>query len=316
MKKLLLIPIILGGVLLVAGGVVFAVALANSNNSANIVDKTYDLNDSFSNIDIKLSTADLTFKVASDGNKKVVLQEREKQYHSVNVNNDTLSIEYRDDRKWHEKIFSFDWKPMKVDIYLPSAEYGNLKIDSATGDIVVPKEFTFANFNCELSTGNVNLSSNITNELYIKSSTGDINYKDATCGSLNFKSSTGHNYLKNVVINGKAEFNASTGYVKLENTTFTDLDIKASTGDVTLTDSVGSGKLTIKTSTGDVKFNDADAAELDIKTDTGWVKGTLLTSKQFSCKSDTGKIRVPEWSTGGHCRIETDTGDINITIKE
>ena len=299
-----------------AGGTVFAIALANNNSSSKIVDKTYDLNETFTNIDINLSTADLTFKVASDGNKKVVLQEREKQYHIVTVNNNTLSIEHRDDRKWYEKIFSFDWKPMKVDVYLPSAEYGNLKIESSTGDVTVPKEFAFANFNCELSTGNVNLSSNVTNELYIKSSTGDIDYKDATCGDLKLKSSTGHHYLKNVIVDGDAEINASTGYVKLEKTTFNDLDIKVSTGDVTLIDSVGSGKLTIKTNTGDVKFDDADAAELDIKTDTGSIKGTLLTSKQFSCKSDTGKIKVPEWSTGGHCRIETDTGDINITIKE
>ena len=316
MKKLLLIPIIVGGVLLVVGGAVFAVAIANSNSSDKIVDKTYDLNESFNNIDIKLATADLAFKVATDGNKKVVLQEREKQYHIVDVSNDTLNISFRDDRKWYEKIFAFDWKPMKVDVYLPSAEYGDLKIDSATGFVKIPKEFSFANLNLELSTGDVEISSNVTSELRIKSSTGDVEYKDAKCRSLNLKTSTGHNYLNNVTIENSAEINSSTGYVKLEKTTFKDLNIKVSTGDVTLTDSVGSGKLTIKTSTGDVKFNDADAAELDIKTDTGYVKGTLLTSKQFSCKSDTGKINIPEWSTGGHCKIETDTGDISITIKE
>ena len=316
MKKVFLIPIILGSVLLVAGTVVFTIAAINNNSADKVVNKTYDLNDSFNNIDIDLSTADLTFKVASDGNKKVVLQQKEKQYHVVEVNNDTLNISFRDDRKWYERIFSFDWRPMKVDVYLPSMEYASLKIESATGFVHIPKEFSFVDFSCEVSTGDIEVSSSVTNELNIKTSTGDINYQDATCKKLKLKSSTGHHYLKNVNITGDAEINASTGYIRLEKTTFKDLSIKASTGDVTLTDSVGSGKLTIKTSTGDVKFNDADAEELDIKTDTGWVKGTLLTSKQFSCHSDTGKVKVPEWSTGGHCRIETDTGDINITIKE
>ena len=315
MKKLLLIPIIAGGVLLVVGASIFAVALANNNSSSKIVNNTHEINDSFSNINIDLSTADLTFKVASDGQKKVELQEKEKEYHVVEVKDKTLNITYHDERKWHEKIFSFDWKPMKVDVYLPSAEYGDLKIESATGKVNIGQDFSFANFEVKVSTGDVTVSSSVTNSVNLKASTGDIIYKDASCKELTVKASTGHIDVKNVTVNGNVDLSASTGYIKVENTTFADINIKASTGDVTLTNAVGSGKMTIKTSTGDVRFNDADAAELDIKTDTGFVKGTLLTSKQFSCKTDTGKINIPEWSTGGHCRIETDTGDINITIK-
>ena len=53
-----------------------------------------------------------------------------------------------------------------------------------------------------------------------------------------------------------------------------------------------------------------------VETDTGDVRGTILTSKIFFAKSDTGDEDVPETTTGGICRIKTDTGDIKIRIKE
>ena len=316
MKKVILIPIILGGVLLVAGAALFAIAIAKNSSSATVVDKTYDLNEDFENIDIKVAISDLSFKASSDGSKKVVLQEREKQYHIVKVENNALNISFRDERHWYEKMFNFDFKPMTVDVYLPAATYGNLKIDSSTGNVNVPKDFSFASFTCEVDTGNVNTSADVTNTLDIKSSTGNISLKDLSSKELKLKASTGNISAKDVTISEDVDINVSTGNVKLEDTTFRDINIKTSTGDVTLTNAVGSGKMIITTSTGDVKFNDADAAEMDIKTSTGYVKGTLLTSKSFSVTSATGKPKYPEFSTGGHCRIETDTGAIDIRIKE
>jgi hypothetical protein len=54
---------------------------------------------------------------------------------------------------------------------------------------------------------------------------------------------------------------------------------------------------------------------MNIETSTGSVKGTILTPKIFMIRSDTGKINVPETTTGGICRIRTSTGNISITIK-
>ena len=316
MKKIILLPIILGSALLVAGGVLFAVAIANNVGNDKLVDKTYDLAESFENIDIDLTTADLSFKKATDGNKKVVLVEKEKEYHVVTVSNNTLSIKARDDRKWFEKIFTFDFQPMTVEVYLPAGDYANLDLESSTGNVKIPNEFSFVNLNCKLSTGNVNVSSNVSNKVEVKTSTGDIAYSEATCKTLNVYASTGNIGLTKVNVVEDIDIKVSTGRVKLDDTTFANLNIKSSTGNVTLADSVGTGKITIKTNTGDVKFDDADALELEITTDTGDVKGRLLTSKMFSAHSDTGKVKVPEFTTGGHCKITTDTGDIEITIKE
>ena len=72
--------------------------------------------------------------------------------------------------------------------------------------------------------------------------------------------------------------------------------------------------ITIERSTGDVIFDKCDAFELLIKTDTGNVTGSLLTDKIFIANSDTGHINVPETTTGGKCKITTDTGDIAFTV--
>ena len=56
------------------------------------------------------------------------------------------------------------------------------------------------------------------------------------------------------------------------------------------------------------------AMELLITTDTGDVTGTLLTEKVFLVRSDTGRIKVPETVSGGTCKIETETGDITVSI--
>ncbi|MBO4325403.1 MAG: hypothetical protein J5845_08430, partial [Lachnospiraceae bacterium] len=92
-------------------------------------------------------------------------------------------------------------------------------------------------------------------------------------------------------------------------------DSTGSTGNISMENVIVSGLLKIKRSTGNVSFNGSDAGEISVKTDTGSVKGTLLSEKIFYAKSDTGKIEIPQTLTGGRCSIETDTGNIKLSIK-
>jgi DUF4097 and DUF4098 domain-containing protein YvlB len=77
---------------------------------------------------------------------------------------------------------------------------------------------------------------------------------------------------------------------------------------------VTEGDLTIEADTGDVTFKRCDAANLSISTDTGDIEGSLLSSKVFFYETDTGDVDLPRTTEGGRCDIETDTGDITITI--
>ncbi len=314
MKKFILIPIIIGGALLVTGSVLLGLAIANSSKD-EAVTNTYDITDAYNKFNIDISTADLKFEPSNDDSTKVVCIERKKEYHEVKVANETLTITHHEDLQWYERIFSWDLSPRKVTVYLPAKAYGDLNIKSSTGDIIIPSDFSFNKLDAKLSTGDVNIKSNVVTLTKVETSTGKITISDVATNELNLKASTGDITVKNANVTTDATIKVSTGRVNTDNLKADNLSIKASTGNVTLTNTVITKHIEIGTSTGDVKFVDSDAETLKVETDTGDVTGTLLTSKVFYAETDTGRVDVPKSTTGGLCEIKTDTGNIKITIK-
>ena len=147
--------------------------------------------------------------------------------------------------------------------------------------------------------------------------TGDIavDNLDATA-SASFTRSTGDVNINNVKTGGDLNIAVSTGESTLTNVSCTSFITVGDTGDVLMSKLIATGKIDIVRSTGDVDFEDCDAAEIRIQTSTGNVKGNWLTEKVFIVRSNTGKISVPETTSGGKCKIETDTGDIVISTEK
>ena len=108
----------------------------------------------------------------------------------------------------------------------------------------------------------------------------------------------------------------TTGDTKILDTTCKKMNLDGNTGDVFLRNVIVEGALSIERNTGDVEFEDCDAGEIYIETDTGDVEGTLLTDKVFIAETDTGEVDVPKSKSGGICEIDTDTGDIEISISK
>jgi len=311
--------IILGGVALVGGAAVLAYGMSKSNINDNFETNEYVLEDDADNIDIDISTADIHFQKASDDKIKVVCTEKEKVYHEVKVTNKVLSIKEIDERHWYQKyLFNWDFRSMKVDVYLPETQYNDITIDTDTGDVEIEKDFTFVNMDIETHTGDTHVKCKATGNVSAKTDTGFIGFEDLTAKNLKMKTSTGNSSVANGVIEETIEHNSSTGSGKFSNVRAVSLKSKTSTGEVILNDTVLTNDLDIKTSTGDVYFNNSDAKKIVIKTSTGNVRGTLLTAKMFDAHSDTGETKLPkmsEWSeTGGTCEITTSTGSINIEI--
>lgn len=308
MKGKSIIPTIIGSMLLGA----FAVGLSSCDKKATLIHE-YALEGEINNIDFDVSISDVTFKATTDGTKKVVFQETKRMYHTYNVSEGKLQIGFKDERTWNEKIFSFN--DLKVDLYLPSAFYGDLTGKSSTGDISIPSDFSFNNINIELSTGDINLTCNATESIVLKSSTGKMSLNKLYAKNVTLTSDTGNAELNEVTVYEKITIKRSTGNIKMNSVRAHDYESQSSTGQVNFKDVLIYNHIQIQTSTGDVKLEDSDASTLKIKTSTGDVKGTLLTSKIFYAKSDTGKIDVPKSTEGGMCEIETSTGDISFTIK-
>ena len=314
MKKIILLPIILGSILLIGGGIVFGMAIANKTN--DVITNTYDLTDTYNDFDIKLSTSSLKFEPSTDGTTKVVCVERKKEYHDVSVIDNKLSIQFHNDLKWYERIFIFDWQPRKVTVYLPAKAYGDLNVKSSTGSITIPSDFSFNSLNAKLHTGSLNFNCNVTTLTKAEASTGSIRLNNMTTSELNVKVSTGSIVMKNVEVTTDATFKASTGSTVLENFKAENVTATSSTGGVRLTDTLINTHVQIKCDTGSVKLERSDAETLDIETDTGSINVNLLTTKIFDAKSGTGSVNVPNASTwsGGVCRLKTNTGSIKATV--
>ncbi len=320
MKKSTKIWLIIASALTVLGLLVSTAALAIAGFDFRILSQhktkisTFEIDEDFENISIKADTADITFLPSENEKTKVVICEREDYAPSASVDDSTLKISSRGELKWYQHISIFDLSDRKITVYLPRTHYASLTIDSDTGDVDIPKTFSFGSLNIDLSTGDVKCRASVENALKIKTSTGDITVNGTSAGSLDLTVSTGQITASSVDVENDIKIKVSTGKTELSDITAKNLSTSGNTGDIKLKNVIISEKLSISRSTGDVTLDRCDASEIKIVTDTGEVNGSLLSEKVFFVKSDTGDIRVPQTMNGGKCDITTDTGDINITI--
>jgi DUF4097 and DUF4098 domain-containing protein YvlB len=307
---------IIASTLIVFGGLMFTLSSCASGWSfgGKREQKINTVTEDFHGIVIESDTADISILPSEDGSCKVVAYDIKKINYSVNVEDGILKIKLEDTRKWFEKIFNMGSGSLTV--YLPESEYASLSISEDTGAIKVSDSFTFGKIDIDLSTGDTEIYADVTDALKISGSTGDIKVEDITCGSLSVAVSTGDVNLSGINCSGDVSVEVSTGDSKLSNVTCINFNADGDTGDLRMTNVIATGKFDIERETGDVKFNRCDASEIYVKTDTGDVTGTLLSEKIFITKTDTGNIRVPESFSGGKCKIETDTGDIKISIEQ
>jgi len=314
MRKGLVFSIIVGVLLIAVGGAVLGIGLSN-REPEEITTKEVAFEDNFSKINIDIDTANVTF-IVSDGETKAVVEQTEKRQCEVSVKDDELKITQIDNREWYERIFSFESEELDITVYIPSKIYGAFVAKASTGSINVPRGYTFESANIEVSTGSVSFSAVITNSLKAEASTGAIEIKDTTAKSINLKASTGEVTLNNSSVVGDVTISVSTGSIDIADLNAANLKAEASTGSVKVKKTLVTSKMTIETSTGSVVLDDSDAKDIYIETSTGDIRGTIRTAKQFNAHSDTGSIKVPLSSGDGICKITTDTGDINISIKD
>lgn len=328
-KKLLIFA-----TLLIALGAFMAILPACDSNffTKNYQSATHEITEQFDSISMSTDTADIEFAKSEDQTCKVVCYENKNLQHTVFVEDNTLKIKVVDTRKWYQFI-SFGVND-KVTIYLSQSQYSWLKIKEDTGNVYIPADFSFDNIDLSLSTGdvkclaqtsnsvtiktstgNVKCVTQVTESLQITASTGNITLQNATADNVKLKVSTGKISVSNLTC-GDLSITVSTGKTYLKNINCTNLTSTGNTGDITLTDVIATQKFSIKRTTGDVEFARCDADEITIVTDTGDVEGSLLSPKIFTVDTNTGKKKYPrENTTGGPCRITTDTGDISIKIE-
>lgn len=312
--------LIAGAVLVILGLIIFAIVMTvnhwdfNRLSTDKYVTNTYSFGEAFTDISIQTDTADILFAPSDDDSCKVICNEQEKLLHTVDIQDGTLRIHEKDDRKWYEYV-GISFGKTSITLYLPQSVYGALELHASTGDVTLPREFRFEQMDISISTGNIHVSSSVSETAKLRTTTGDIRVEGISAEILDFSASTGKITVSDVTCRGDVIVNLTTGKASLTDVTCQGLTSKGTTGDLFLTNTVATGAFSIERDTGDVRFNRCDAAEIFAKTSTGDISGSLLSDKIFMVQTDTGKIDVPKTTTGGKCEIATDTGDIKLSIK-
>lgn len=250
-------------VLLVLGIVIFVVGMIKTGwdfkklSTVKYVTNTYEIQEDFSNISIKTTTADILF-VPSDTNKcEVVCHETITELHSVSVENDTLTIDAVNTKKWYDYIGIIILDTPKITVYLPKEYYALVKVNLTTGD--------------------VSLSNLVLDELKVTTTTGDTSLSDISCKALSSTGSTGKITLNNVVAEELLSVKRSTGNITLNacdggeiilNTTTGNIKgtllsekifkAKSTTGSVSVPDTHTGGNCNISVTTGNIKIKIAE----------------------------------------------------------
>ena len=274
---------------------------------------SYEIVDNYRNISIIADTADIEFVPSKDLNTLVVCYEEKNLNHSVIIKDNTLLIDAVNTKKWYEYI-GINFDTPKITIYMPKGEYGNLVINSSTGDVNIAKDFMFNSIEIFQSTGDVINHASVHEKIKIKTSTGDIRVENIVANMLDFSTSTGRIDIIKVNSSSNIEVNVSTGKTNIVDTNCKNIISNGDTGDIYLENVIASEKFLIERDTGDVRFKSCDASDIFVETDTGDVTGSFLTDKVFFAQSNTGRIDVPKILALEKCEIVTDTGDIRMTI--
>ena len=301
MSKAMKIWLIAAGALIFLGIIIFVAAMSIMGwtfmnlSTVEYEKNSYEINETFSNIIVNSSTAEIQILPSDDDKCRVECNDDKKAKHYATVKDDTLEIDVVNEKKWYDyiSIGIGSWEE-KITVYLPTMEYNSLCIKSSTSDVRVSENFTFKNIDISLSTGDAFCYANGIDNVNIKTSTGKIIVDNIFAGDVNLTTSVG-----NIVLS----------YVTCNN-----LISSGNTGDIELKNVIASEKIDINRSTGDVIFEDSDGAEIFVVTDTGDVEGSLLSQKVFVIRTDTGDVEVPDSIEGGRCEIKTDTGDVCINI--
>ena len=319
MSRTAKIWLIVAGILVVLGPILIVCAAASggyfSFGKQEYETVTHEIGSTFDQIAVDTNDTEITIATADEKQCKVVCTEPEKMQHTAQVENGTLVIRSSDTRKWYERLFSFTFKAPEVTVFLPQTDYASLQVDTHTGRVHIPSDFTFNTLTVNGDAADVDCFAAVTDIFTVKLSTGDVRTGNIEAAQTEIKTSTGDVGISSADEAGKISVTTDTGDIGVEKTSCQSLIVDTDTGDTILEDTVAENSFQIKSATGRVRFNSCDAAEITVKTTTGDVTGTLLSDMVFIVNTSTGDVNVPKTTSGGKCEITTSTGDIQIDIK-
>lgn len=356
-KKIVIIvavSMIAVGLISIVGSLAFVQFDVTKLNTMEWENKTYAVEDSFSNISVRGGDATVGLALATDGNCKVVCTENEVIYDKVAVVDNTLTIERVDESEWYHNI-GVHFGEIAITVYLPEKEYEALFIDNSSGRIDVQGDFIFGEAEVMNSSGRINFMADVdgalkventsggiyvgenkvgslsvkgtsgsievmsvvaTGDVEINGSSGGIGVSKVECGNLSSANSSGSLRLSEIVATGDVNVKGTSGGVHLEEVECANIKGSNSSGRITCTEVIATGDMNLENSSGGIALEACDAESLKLSATSGSIRGTLLTEKIFQADATSGNVDVPKTTSGGVCEVTTTSGSIHLSLVE
>ena len=239
--------LITAGVLTVLGAILLGGVMTVAKwdftrlSTAKYETNEYTITEEYQSVRVVSKTADVTFVPSKDGATTVRCVEESRVRHTVSVTDAALTVEVDDTRKWYHYI-GIDFGRPHITVFLPADTYDTLTVETDTGDVNIPPDFTFASAKVTGHTGDVTYNAPATGDVSIQTTTGRIKVQNVTASGLSLTVSTGNIFVAGVDCQGAVSVNVSTGKAHLSDVQCQTLISDGSTGDLLLESVIVNGE--------------------------------------------------------------------------
>lgn len=313
---LIILGIIVGIAVFAASGFKFSAFVTTDDR----VKKEYEIQrqDAVS-LSISTIASDVVLKESDNETVKISCYESDRISYNTSVNDATLKIEEKDNRKWYEFLLPFiNIKDTPLVVELPKDGWENVNLSTSSSNIDADS-FDCSDFSADTTSGEIYLSGiSAENEIKLDTTSGDIILKNADAKTIHSESTSGDIYLSDIK-NAALQVSSTSGEISLSGgSNISSLSADATSGDIDIrsliADSIG-----IDTTSGEIELSYVDANTYKITSTSGDIDGTIIgdeTSVTFFTDTTSGDVSVPYPSMGDKTfTAETVSGDIEVRFQ-
>lgn len=222
----------------------------------------------------------------------------------ISVSDGRLVFEVEDNRNWFERLGVFSLgrtkKPI-VTISIPKGAYSDLSVSTVSGDIDASQMTTsFSNVTLNSTSGNISFSAVSCANVSVNTTSGDISSSVASAQNVKISTVSGTVSLKDIACN--------------------DFKCSGTSGRISLSSVISTGNFKISTVSSSVEVIRSDAENISVNTTSGSVYMSLLTMKDFSHSTVSGRISFPaskdDLQKNGTCKISTVSGNATVELAQ
>mgnify|MGYP001472035329 CR=1 FL=1 len=301
-----------------------------NNEEKNKAYSIYDVK----TININLTQTDINISQSKDSLIRTEFKSLGKKYTSE-LRNGVLELNIKPENPQLE----IDSPDELFNINIPLAYEGKINVRVNQGDIDYKGESLSENIKLFTTNGSININdSKFRKNIEIKNANGLINIEDSACENINIISIIGNlnlnridsknkiniqgnsgTFTLNSLSSDKLKIEVNSGYLEVNNSAiYNDLLINSNKAKVSLKNTNIGNNLLVESTNGQQDYKYIQGKRIDLSSTDGNISGNFLGSNDLynlSIKTN-GKIEAPETTGYQEFNINSNTGDVKISISK